>query len=69
MTTLVVALTHDIEEEGVGVVVQGLVVQKQLGQQTEVLGVILILPSVNFKERYRVLPVDFIPWWMFKVAL
>ena len=35
----VVCLGHDVEEEGLHVVVQRLVVQEQLGQETEVLAV------------------------------
>lgn len=34
---LAVILRHDIEEEGVSVIVQGLVVQEALSQQAEVL--------------------------------
>lgn len=38
---LAVILGHDVEEEGVCVIVQRLVVQEALGQQTQVLGVAL----------------------------
>lgn len=38
---LAVVLGHDVEEEGVGVVVEGLVVQEALCQQAQVLGVAL----------------------------
>ena len=34
-----IVLSHDVEEEGVRVVVEGLVVQEQFSQQTEVLGI------------------------------
>ena len=34
-----VQLTHDVEQEGVGVVVQRFVVQEHLGEETQVLGV------------------------------
>lgn len=38
----VVRLRHDVEEEGFDVVVQGLVVQKEFSQQTQVLTVNLV---------------------------
>jgi hypothetical protein len=39
MIAEVVALAHDIEQERVGVVEQSLVVEKQLGKETQVLSV------------------------------
>ena len=69
MATLVVALAHHIEQEGVCVVVQGLMVQEQLGQQTEVLGIHFVFTAINFEERNRIFPVDFIARRMFEVAL
>ena len=39
MAAGVVRLRHDVEEEGLHVVVQRLVVQEQLGQETQVLAV------------------------------
>ena len=39
MEAVGVILCHDIEEEGVSVVVEGLVVQEQLCQQAQVLGI------------------------------
>lgn len=45
---LAVILRHDIEEEGVRVIVQCLVVEKTLGQKTKILGVTL--------QRKRLLP-------------
>ena len=59
--TSVVTLAHHVEEEGVRVVVERLVVQEQLGKQAQVLGVVLVLASVYFKEGNRVLSVDLIP--------
>lgn len=38
---LAVILCHDIEEEGICVIVQCLVVEKTLGQETKVLGITL----------------------------
>ena len=56
----VVCLSHDIEQEGLHVVVQRLVVEEQLGQQTQILAVDLVLLAVYFKHRYGSLPVHFI---------
>ena len=39
MEAVGVVLGHDVEEEGVSVVVEGLVIQEQFGQQAEVLGI------------------------------
>ena len=39
MKAIVVILCHDIEEEGVSVIVEGLVVQEQLCQEAQVLGI------------------------------
>lgn len=39
MAACVVSLSHDIKEEGLNVIVQCLVVQKQLSQQTQVLAI------------------------------
>ena len=67
--TSVVTLAHHVEEEGVGVVVESLVVQEQLGQQAQILGVSLVLPPVNLEEGDRLAPVDFISRWVLEVAL
>ena len=53
MVALVVALAHDVKEERVRVVIEGLVVQEELGEKAEVLGVHLVLASVNFEKRQR----------------
>ena len=65
----VVHLAHHVEEEWVRVVVERLVVQEQLGQQAQVLGVVLVLASVNFKEGNGILSVDLIPWGILVDAL
>ena len=39
MEAVGVVLGHDVEEEGVSVVVEGLVIQEQFGQQAEVLSI------------------------------
>ena len=61
MTALGVGFSHDIEEEGLDIEVEGLVVQKQFCQKTEVLTELLILIAVHFEERDVPLSVDLIP--------
>lgn len=39
MKASAIKLGHDVEKEGIRVIVQCLVIQKELGQQTEILGV------------------------------
>ena len=65
MISSVITLAHDIKEEGVRVVVQSFVIKKQLGKETQVLGVVFVLSSVNFKERNGIFPIDFITRWIF----
>lgn len=64
-----VELGHDVEEERVGVVVERLVVQEQLGQQAEVLRVVFVLPTVDLEEGYGVVSVDLVARRMAQVAL
>lgn len=44
-------------------------VQEQLCQQAQILSVTFILPTVNFKETYRVFSINFVARWMSKIAL
>ena len=66
---VLVALTHDVEQEGIGVVVKRLVVEKQLCEQAQVLGVRFVLPSVDFEKRNVALPVNLVSGRMSQVAL
>ena len=63
-----ITLAHHIEEEGVCVIIQGLVIKKQLGQEAQVLRVRFVLSSVNFKERDIILPVNLISWWVSEIT-
>ena len=65
MISSVITLAHHVEEEGVRVIVQSFVIKKQFGEETEVLGVVLVLSSVNFKEGNGIFPIDFITRWIF----
>ena len=50
--TSVVTLAHHVEEEGVSVVVERLVVEEELGEEAEVLRVRLVLAAVDLEEGY-----------------
>lgn len=63
-----IKLGHDIEQEGISVIVEGLVIQKQLGQEAEILGIHLVLPAVDLEEGNGVLPVDFVAGRMAQIA-
>ena len=55
MEAKLVVLCHNVEEEGVSVVVESLVIQKHLGNQTQVLGIGLDREDVrNVKHRYQI---------------
>lgn len=64
-----VVLRHDVEEEGVCVIVQRLVVKETLGQKTQVLGVTLVLTSIDLKEGYGALAINLVAWRMPQVTL
>ena len=61
MAALAVVLGEHIEEEGLHVVVERLVVEEQLDEQAEVLTVDLVGVPVHLKHGHAVLPVDFHP--------
>ena len=52
MEAKLVVLCHDIEEKGICVIVERLVVQKHLGYQTQVLGISLCILCVPLVKRY-----------------
>ena len=57
-------LTEHIEVEGVYVVVQGLVVEEQLRNETQVLAVSLLILCINLEEGDRIISIDLIAWWV-----
>lgn len=63
-----VPLRHHVEEEGVGVVVEGLVVEEELGEQAKVLCVDLVHAAVDFEEGDGLLAVDLVAGWVGEVA-
>jgi len=69
VATPVVRLTEDVEEEGVHVIVQGFVVEEELGQEADVLAIDLILVPIDFKDGDVAVPVDFIPRRVSQLAL
>ena len=52
--------SHDVEQEGVGVVIERLVIEKELGEETQVLRVGLVLAAVDLEEGDLLLPVDLV---------
>ena len=50
MTTLLVHLRQDVEEEWLHVEVEGLVVQEELGHEAEVLAVDLVITAIHLKD-------------------
>ena len=58
-----------IEEKGLYIIVEGLVVQKELCEEAEVLAEYLASHSINFKDREVPLAVNLIGWWMEPVTL
>ena len=64
-----VVLGHHVEQERIRVVVQRLVVEKQLRQQAEVLSVAFVFPPVNLEKADCALAIDLVPGRMAQVAL
>ena len=56
MTPLLVVLSEDVEKERLDVVVESLVVQEELDEQTEVLAVDLVCVAVYLEDAEVVLP-------------
>ena len=50
MCTVHVVLAHDIEKEGICVVVKCFVVEEAFSEEAEILGVSLVLPTVELKD-------------------
>lgn len=64
MITLPVVLGKHVEQKRLHVVVQCLVVQKQLRQQTQILTVDLVCVTVHLKDGNVVAAIDFRSGWM-----
>lgn len=64
MIALPVVLGQHVEQKRLHVVIQRLVVQKQLRQQTKVLTVNLVCVAVHLKDRNVVAAIDFRSRWM-----
>ena len=59
-----IVLAEDVEVEGVDVVVQGLVIEEELGNETQVLAIGLLVLCVHLKHRDTVISVDLVAWWI-----
>lgn len=69
MTSFAVVNGQNIEEERLHVVVKRLVIEKELGQQAEVLTIDLIDVAIHFKDRQVVFAVNFSGRWVTPKAL
>ena len=69
MIPAIVLHRHDVKEKGIRVVVQRLMVQKELGKEAQVLRILPLLPPVDLVHRNVILPVNLIARWMGQVAL
>lgn len=68
MTACFVSTAHAVEQEGVDVVVQCLVIEEELAQQTEVATPGSLTPAVDFEEGNVVIAVDFVSGWVHEGA-
>lgn len=69
MTALFIILRESVEQEGLHVIVEGLVVEEEFGQQTEVLAVDLAHVAVHLEHGQVVVAVDLVGWWVLQVTL
>ena len=59
--TLLIDLGHDVEVEGIDVVVQSLVIEEELGQEAKILAVHTVVLAINLEDAEGTLAVDFPP--------
>ena len=64
VTPVLVVVGKHVKEEWFDIVVESLVVQEELDQETEVLAINFVCVAVHLKDTEVVLPVDLHPWWM-----
>ena len=60
MAAVFVAGAHDVEEEGVDVIVEGFVIQEELGEETQVTAPSPLAAAIHFEEGYVVVTVDLV---------
>lgn len=63
MRPFLIHLTQDVEEEGIYVIVQRLVIQKELGEETKVLTVDFLIFAVNLVHRKVIFTIDLSAGW------
>ena len=68
MSASFIALTEDVKQEQVHVVVQGLVVQEKLGQVAQVLAVKLLFPAIHLKHADAAIAIDLLARRMLQLA-
>lgn len=60
MTTISIVFGHDVEEEGLDVVVQRLRSKEEFREQTQVLAIDRVLATVNLEEGELLITIDFV---------
>lgn len=60
MTSKLIIIGHDVEEEGLHVVVERLGPQEKLGKKAEILTINRVFPAVDFEERMFSVTIDLI---------
>lgn len=58
---LAIHLAEDVEEKGIHVEVEGLVIQEELGQEAETLAIQLVVLPIDLPDGEGPLPVDLLP--------
>ena len=64
MESLIIQFTENEEKKRIHIVVERLVIQKQLRDVAQVLAVHLLLQSIDFKHGEFAVAVNLISWWM-----
>ena len=64
VTSVGVALRHHVEEKGLDVEIESFVVEKEFGQQTQILTVHFVLLSVHFKHGNVIFSINLVTRWM-----
>ena len=64
VAAVLVARRHAVEEEGVDIVVEGLVVEEELAEEAEVAAPGALAAAVDFEEGDVVVAVDFVSGWV-----
>jgi len=62
MAAVLVVFCHNVEKEGLDVVVEGFGSEKEFREKAKVLTVDWVLAAVDFEEREAAVTIDFVAW-------